>query len=137
MESPDDVVPSRRLPSGEHHAHPAQQVKKKIRQDSRDLVTHTIESGAALWRTGPDRGALLLRGSVGRRDEADERLAEGVWEALRDDVGAAGVDGGGGVAVLRPYRRPLKQNGLVIQSASGHGYRPQSRNPHKPLTPSV
>jgi hypothetical protein len=87
---------------------------------------------------GPDRGALLRGGGgVGRRDEADERLAEGVREALRDDVGAAGVDGGGGVAVLRPYRRPLKQNGLVIQSASGHGYRPQSRNPHKPLTPSV
>uniref|UniRef100_A0A0A9FG16 Uncharacterized protein n=1 Tax=Arundo donax TaxID=35708 RepID=A0A0A9FG16_ARUDO len=87
MESPDGVVPSRRLPPREHHAHPD-------------------------WGTLLD--GLPCGASVG--DEADERLAEGAWESLRDDVGAGGVDGGGRVAVLRPDRRPLeawREAGLV------------------------
>lgn len=57
--------------------------------------------------------ALLNGGGVGgRRDEADERLAEGAREGLRDGLGTGGVDGGGGVAVLRPYRRPLGEKEL-------------------------
>lgn len=65
---------------------------------------------------GPDRGAVLVDGVGRRRDEADERLAVGAGEGLRDDVGAGWVDGGGGVAILHLHRCALeagREGGLV------------------------
>jgi hypothetical protein len=54
--------------------------------------------------------ALLNGASAGgRRDEADERLAKGVREGLRDGLGTGGIDGCGRVTVLRPYRRSLEE----------------------------
>lgn len=58
---------------------------------------------------GPDRGAVIVDGVGRRRDEADERLAVGAGEGLRDDVGAGWVDGGGGVAILHLHRCALKR----------------------------
>jgi hypothetical protein len=99
---PGDCLPENTTPT-------LQEVKREFSK-TRAISSRTRSNRAPCG--GPDRGALLRGGggSVGRPDEGDDRLAEGVREALRDDVGAAGVDGGDGVAVLRPYRRPLKQN---------------------------
>lgn len=112
MESPDHIVPSRRLPPREHHAHPAtsQEVTQTLRAAAVRVLklqsTRRVILASWAW---PDRGALLdglLRGV--RREEVDERLAEGAREGLRDDVRGGGVDGGGRVAVLHSHRRSLR-----------------------------
>jgi len=85
--------------------------------------------------------ALLSSCGVGgRRDKADERLAEGVREGLRDGLGTGGVDGGGRVAVLGPHRRPLGRGegiGLIKTDLFGRGLIEESRRVTKtPINPN-
>jgi hypothetical protein len=77
-------------------------------------------------------GSSLVHGLI-VGEEADERLAEGAREGLCHDVGAGGVDGGGGVAVLRLHRGSLI--GQAIRSKSIFG--PQIDEPRNLVKPQA